>query len=55
MKVTVIPIIISHQRIDAGTGGLENKRKSGDHPKYSNINISQNTEESLGDLFSLKL
>ena len=27
------------QRISKGTGGLENKRKSGDHPNYSIIEI----------------
>ena len=37
MKVTLIQIVIgalgSHQRIGASTGGLGNKRTSGDHPK----------------------
>ena len=40
----------SHQRIGAGTGGLRNKRMSGDHPNYSIIEISQNTKKSPGDL-----
>ena len=35
------------QRIDKGTGRLRNKRKSSDHPDYSIIKISQNTEKSL--------
>ena len=39
-----------HQRIGKGTGGLGNKRTSGDHPNYSFIKISQNTEKSPGDL-----
>ena len=45
----------SHQRIIKGTGGLGNKRTSGDHPNYYIIEISQNTEKSQGDLLSLKL
>ena len=42
-----------HLRTSTGTGGLENKRKSGDHPNYSIVEISQNTEESPKDLLSL--
>ena len=54
MKVTVIPIVIgvarfSHQKTDKRTGGLGNKKTSGNHPNYSIIKISQNTEESPGD------
>ena len=48
----------SHQRIDTGTGGLGNKRKNGDHPNYSIVQMGQNTEKSpgtWGDLLSLKL
>ncbi len=40
----------SHQRFDSRTGGLGNKRKSEDHPKYSIIEIAQNPETSPGDL-----
>ena len=40
----------SHQPIDTRTGGFGNKRTSRDHPDYSIIKISQNTEESPGDL-----
>ena len=40
----------SHQRIIKGIGGLGNKRTSGDHPKYNNINNGQNTEKSSRDL-----
>ena len=40
----------SHQRINKGTGGLGNKRTSGDHPNYSIVEIGQNTEKSPGDL-----
>ena len=43
----------SHQRVGKGTGGLGNKRTSGDHPNYGIIKISQNTEKSPGDLLSL--
>ena len=42
----------SHQRIGTMSGGLGNKR-SGDHPNYSIIEISQNTEKSPGDLRKL--
>ena len=45
----------SHQRIIKGTGGLGNKRMSGDHPNYNIIENHQNTEKSPGDLLSLKL
>ena len=38
-----------HKRFMKGTGGLGNKRMSGDHPNYI-IKIGQNTEESPGDL-----
>ncbi len=40
----------SHKRIINGTGGLGNKRTSGDHPNNSIIENGQNTEKSLGDL-----
>ena len=45
----------SYQRINKGTGGLGNKRASGDHPNYCIIEIGQNTEKSPGDLLSLRL
>ena len=38
------------KRIIKGTGGIESWRTSGDHPNYSIIANSQNTEKSLGDL-----
>ena len=40
----------SHQRIDIGTGGLGNKKISGDYPNYCIIEIDQNTEKSPGNL-----
>ena len=40
----------SHQRIGTGTGGLVNKRMSGDHLNYSIVEISQNTKKRFGDL-----
>ena len=58
MKVTVMPIgVLSTvtRGLEQETGGLGNKRMSGDHPNYSIINISQNTEKSHGDLLSLRL
>ena len=39
----------SHQRIDKETGGLGNKRTSGDNPNDIFINIGKNTEKSAGD------
>ena len=55
MKVTGIPIITGvlrtiHKGLVKGTGRLENKRTSGDHPDYSIIKIGQNTEKSPEDL-----
>ena len=40
----------SHQRIKKETGGLGNKRKSGDYPNFCIIEIGQNTEKSPEDL-----
>ena len=40
----------SHHRIDKGTGGLENKRTSRDHPVYNNIKTGKNIKKSPGDL-----
>ena len=40
----------SHQMIGTGTGRLGNKRISGDHPNDRTDKISQNTEESTGNL-----
>ena len=40
----------THKRIGTGTGGLGNKRTSGDYPNYSISEIDQNTEKSPGDL-----
>ena len=40
----------SLQRIGTDTGGIGNKRTSGNHPNYSIIEIDQNTEKSPGDL-----
>ena len=40
----------SHQRIGTGTGGLGNKRTSGNHPNNSITKISQNTDKSSGNL-----
>ena len=50
MKVTVIPTLYNHQRVNKGTGGLENKRKSGDHRNDNIIKIGQDTEKSPRDL-----
>ena len=40
----------SHQRIIKGTGGLGNKRASGEHPKYAITKMGQKTKKSPGDL-----
>ena len=50
-KLRLLPIIIIMiLSFDNGTGGLGNKRTSGDHNKYSMIKIGQNTKKSPGDL-----
>ena len=38
----------THQRIDKGTGGVGNKRTSGDHLNDGIIKISQRLEETCG-------
>ena len=43
----------SHQRIGTGSGGLGNKRSSGDHPNYNIAKICQNNKKSPGDLKTL--
>ena len=54
MKVTIISIVIgalgtvTKGLINKETGGLRNQRMNGDHPKYSIIDIGQNTEKSPG-------
>ena len=40
----------SHQRFVTGTGGLGNKRRRGDHPNFSIVDIGQNIRKSPGDL-----
>ena len=54
IKVTFIPIVIAlgivTKMIIKGTGGIGNKRTSGDHPNYNIPEIGQNTEKSPGDL-----
>ena len=55
MKLTSIVIIIGAlgtvtKGLLKGTGGLVNKRRSGDHPNYCIIKIGQNTEKDPGDL-----
>ena len=49
-SLVVVIIIIIIIIVGTGTGGLGNKRMSHDHPNYSIIKISQNTEKSPGDL-----
>ena len=46
----IIIIIINHQRIGTGTGGLGNKRMSRDYPNNSIVEIDQNTKKRPGDL-----
>ena len=43
----MIPIVVGV--LGTGTGGLENKGKSGYHLNYSIAEIGQNTEKSPGD------
>ena len=40
----------SQQKFSRGTGGLGNKRTSGDHTNYCITKIGQNTEKSPGYL-----
>ena len=37
------------------TGGLGNKKTLGDHPNYSIVEISQDSEKSLGELRRLSV
>ena len=58
MKVTRIKIVINAlsavtEGLIKGSGGLGNKRMSGDHTNYCIIELGQNTEKSLGDLRKL--
>ena len=41
---------VNHQRFGTRTGGLGNKRTSGDHPNSSIVEIDQNTENGPGYL-----
>ena len=43
----------SHQSSGTGTGGLENKRTSGDNSNYGVDEIGQNTKKSPGELRKL--
>ena len=42
--------LVHSSNICAGTGRLGNKKTSGDHPHYCNVEIGKNTEKSPGDL-----
>ena len=44
-----------HQRIGIKTGGLVNNGTGGDCPKYSIVEIGQNTEKSSEDLRRLSV
>ena len=55
MKVTVIPIVIGTlETVPKGlvrvAGRVGNRRTSRDHPKYTIVEIGQNTEKNPGDL-----
>ena len=45
----------SHQGTGTWTGGLGNKRTSGDNPNYSIVEMGLNTEKSPGDLRRLSV
>ena len=45
----------SQQMIDKWTGGLRNKRTSGDHPNYNIVDIGQNAKKSPGDVRRLAI
>ena len=56
MKLMMIPIVIGALRtIPNGDERVGNKRMSRDHPNYSIVKISQNTEKSPGDLKRLAI
>ena len=57
MKVAICNCCTQYnpQRIGKGTGGIGNKRTSGDHLNYSIIKINQNTEKSPADLRRLTI
>ena len=40
----------SHRKFIKGTGEHGNKKTSGNHPNYYNLEIEHNTEKSPGDL-----
>ena len=48
-------LLVRSQKINKGSGGLENKWTSGDYQNYYIIEISQNTDKSPGDLRRLAL
>ena len=51
--MTVISLVtgaLQSPKVGTRTGGLGSKRTSRDHYNYSIVEISQNTEKSLGDL-----
>ena len=41
------------QRIEKGTGGVENQRKNRDYPDHSIVKIGQNAEKCPGDMRKL--
>ena len=43
------------KRLGEGTGGNGNQWNNRDHPEYSIVEISQNTQKSHGDLLLLRL
>ena len=60
MKVTAIPIAtgalgLVTKGIGTGTGGLGNKKISGDYPNDSSVEISQNTKKCPGDFRRLAI
>ena len=49
--MTIITILIGALgTVTKESGGIGNKKTSGDYPNYSTIEIGQNTEKSSGDL-----
>ena len=58
--MTVIPIVIGPlgivtKELVQGTGGLGNKRTSGDHAKCSMVEMGHNNNKSPGDLRQLAI
>ena len=53
--IGILRVQYSYQRIGKRTGGLGNKRTSGDHSNYCVVEIGKNIKKSPVDLWRLAL